>query len=107
MVVRMLTIKPEDSQHTSDADREVSTEYLVETNSALLSTDEIPFRLPSFVKPSALNNHAFEVNDEAYEYVNGQYFKRVSILGQGSSFGDIALQRRCLRTASIKSETDV
>ena len=81
MVVRMLTIKPEDSQHTSDGGGEASAGHQVEPNSALLSNDEVPFRLPSFIKPTALNNHAFEVNDEAYEYVNGQYFKRVSILG--------------------------
>ena len=48
----------------------------------------------------------FKVNDIEYEYVGGQFFKRVATLPQGASFGEIALQRKCLRTATIKTESD-
>ena len=48
----------------------------------------------------------FEANGEIYEYDNGKYFKKVATLIKGSSFGEIALQRKCTRTASIKTETD-
>ena len=96
----MLTSRPED-------EKQARSYNLDEGNTALLGNEIVPYRLPSFVKPSALNNHVFEVNGEVYEFIDGQYFKRVSILEQGSSFGEIALQRRCLRTASVKTDSDV
>ena len=49
------------------------------------------FRIPSFARVNVVNNHLFEVNDTVYEYVNGQYFRKASILKDGSSFGEIAL----------------
>lgn len=71
-----------------------------------LSGSDVPYRLPSFSNSIALNNHMFEVEGEAYEYVDGKYFRRVSKLKQGSSFGEIALQRKCMRTATVKTEED-
>jgi len=76
------------------------------TDSQALNSKEVPFRLPSFVKLTELNNHYFEVGGDEYEYVGGKFFKRISTMKQGSSFGEIALQRKCMRTATIKTETD-
>ena len=66
----------------------------------------MPYRLPSFIRCRDLNDHQFEVNRETYEYVDGQYFTRVATLGAGKSFGDIALQRKCLTNANIKTERE-
>ena len=41
-----------------------------------------------------------------YEFVDGRFFKKVDTLGQGRSFGELALQRRCRRTATVKTEAD-
>ena len=49
------------------------------------------YRIPSFARVDALNNHMFEVNDVKYEYVSGNYFKKVETLDNGSSFGEVAL----------------
>ena len=42
----------------------------------------------------------------AYEFVDGRFFTKVATLGQGRSFGHVALQRRCKRTATVKTEAD-
>ena len=52
-----------------------------------------------------LFNHYFSVDGEEYEFVDGLFFKKVCVMPAGKSFGEIALQRRCLRTATIKSES--
>ena len=46
------------------------------------------------------------MNGVEYEFVGGRFYKKVDTLGRGRSFGDVALQRRCQRTASIKTEVD-
>lgn len=96
----MLTLRPDDDKKSS------KTSLISKDSEADLQTAFVPYKIPSFVRPHALNNHMFEVNGERYEFFNGMYFKRVATLEQGSSFGEIALQRRCLRTASIMTETD-
>lgn len=103
MMVRMLTVVPEHNSSTNLS--EAKPKFEIDDKHALRSS-QVPFRLPSFVSPTALNNHIFEANGEIYEYVDGQYFKRVSMLYKGSSFGDIALQRKCTRTATIKTDTE-
>lgn len=64
------------------------------------------FKVPSFARIQNLNNHLFEVGGVEYEFFDGQFFKKISTLKNGSSFGEIALQRKCLRTAAIKAEVD-
>ena len=46
------------------------------------------------------------MNGFEYEYVDGQFFKKIKTLSKGRSFGELALQRRCTRTANVKTETD-
>ena len=75
-------------------------------DSSTLQASEVPFRMPSFVKLTALNNHHFEIGGEEWEYIDGMYFKKISVLETGSSFGEIALQRKCTRTATIKTESN-
>ena len=38
--------------------------------------------------------------------MDGQYYTRVATLGAGKSFGDVALQRKCLTNANIKTERE-
>ena len=47
----------------------------------------LPKRMPSFVRVNGLNNFYFAIDGEEYEYVNGQFFKKVAILSVGDSFG--------------------
>jgi len=54
-----------------------------------------PKRMPNFTRVNALNPHYFEIAGEEYEYVKGQYFKKVATLKAGDSFGEMALNRRC------------
>lgn len=102
MVIRMLTIMPESHRTPKD----VSEQQTVEDDPQALQSCDVPFRLPSFVSLKVLNNFIFEANGEVFEYVDGMFFKKVASLIKGSSFGEIALQRKCTRTASIKTETD-
>ena len=64
MVLRMLTIVPEGKKKSS------IKEGPMKDANALKST-EVPYRLPSFMSPTALNNHIFEANGEIYEYMDG------------------------------------
>ena len=98
MVIKMLTVLPEGHKSSSNV--------VALDDANALRRSEVPFRMPSFVSPRVLNNHLFEANGEIYEYDNGQYFRKVATLTKGSSFGEIALQRKRARTASIKTETD-
>ena len=61
-------------------------------SSTALQSSDVPYRLPSFTQPTnCLNNHLFEVGGEEYEYFNGAYYRRVKTLGQGGTFGEIAI----------------
>ena len=83
-----------------------SPENEVRQDIAQVPAEDISFRVPSFVRQTQLNNCWFKVGSEEYEIRRGQFFKRKKTIGEGSSFGEIALQRKCLRTATIKTETD-
>ena len=71
-----------------------------------ITTNDFPLRIPSFAKIEYLNGHEFEIDGNTYEYYKGRYFKKCHILEKGESIGEIALQRKCLRTASIRAEQD-
>lgn len=62
------------------------------TNRAVSKVD-LPSRLPSFERLTALNNHAFDIGKDSYEYIDGQYFKKVRTLTEKDYFGEMALQR--------------
>ena len=64
-----------------------------------------PKRLPSWIRPNALNNHYFKVGKDEYEYVKGRYYKKVDTFKYGDSFGQAALQKKCPQEATIKSES--
>ena len=55
--------------------------------------NSLPDRMPSFVRVDGLNNHYFAVDGEEYEYVDGQYFRKVQTMRAGDSFGQEALHR--------------
>ena len=94
----MMSIKPESSPFFK---RKVSLRRMLSMNSVVV----YPKRMPSFCLITALNPHMFEIGGESYEFFNGQYFKKVMTLKAGASFGEVALQKKCRRTATIKSET--
>lgn len=73
---------------------------------AQVPPEDISFRVPAFTRQTHLNNCWFKVGNEEYEIRKGQFFKKKKTIGEGSSFGEIALQRKCLRTATVKTEAD-
>ena len=73
MVFRMLTINPRLSFKAENRNKS--------------SIMEMPNRMPAFLRVDALNNHAFLIGNEEYEFVNGQYYKRIGTLYEGDSFG--------------------
>ena len=58
-------------------------------------------------KPSmAIVPHQFTVDDVTYEWLDGAYYKKVSEIYAGKSFGELALLKDDLRKATIKCEDD-
>ena len=64
----------------------------------------LPKRMVTFTRVDGLNNHCFEVEGDEYEYVNGQFFKKIQVLSAGDSFGQEALQRLQPQPVTIKTE---
>ena len=65
---------------------------------------QLPDKMPSFSRVTSLNNHCFSVGADQYEYIGGQYYKRIAKLSVGQSFGHVALQRQCKQESTIKTE---
>lgn len=108
MVVRMLTIVPESkAAKGSGAQKAQTRKSLAVADNLALQSSDVPYRLPSFANPNCLNNHWFEVNGEEFEYVDGTYYKRIKTLKAGDSFGEIAIQRKCLHKTNVKTESEV
>ena len=99
--MRMMTMRPGNEGDWTV--RKSSSRNTIPTKKSSMSV--LPKRMPEFVKLEALNPHLFTIGTETYEFLNGQYFKKVAVLGPGQSFGEIALQRRCRRTANVKTES--
>ena len=65
----------------------------------------MPKHIPAFVRVDVLNNHNFSIDGDEYEFVEGQFFKKVSTLRTGDSFGQAELQFKCSQKTNIKSES--
>ena len=50
--------------------------------------------------------HQFTVEDVTYEWMNGAYYKKVGMIKQGKSFGELALIKEDVRKATVKCEED-
>lgn len=51
-------------------------------------------------------NHFVTFEDNHFEYWRGQYYKKVSILEKGQTFGELALiEKKNTRNATIKAES--
>ena len=47
----------------------------------------LPRRMPKFEPAEHLNNHYFSVGNEEYEYIDGNFYKKVETISDGDSFG--------------------
>ena len=61
----------------------------------------------SFVEQFAASipPHQFNVDGVTYEWMDGAYYKHVSDINQGKSFGELALMEEDFRKATIKCES--
>jgi len=93
MMFRVMSHLPEKINSEGSPTKKKSSKKLLpkRIDSTVLQLDSPQYRIPSFARQQHLNGHMFEVNGEVYEYCNGQFFKKLHTLPQGSSFGEIAL----------------
>ena len=74
MVLKLMTVRPRDS-------------FSSFKNNAKAAKLALPKRMPSFIRVNGLNNFYLSIDGEEYEFVNGVFFKKVTTLSAGESFG--------------------
>lgn len=83
ILIKMLTVSPT-SEANVVGNKASDLQYT-------LRSDDVPYRLPSFVPIRALNGHQIKIDDEEYEFSYGRYFKKIVTLPEMSCFGERAL----------------
>ena len=85
-----------------------------ETSELLTSTDMAEILKNNFEVKTVLDGkvpvHSFELDGQEYEWYEGNYYKRVALLYEGKSFGELALKIEKgvgTRAATIKSESEI